>query len=245
MLKGAGGPLFLIRSRGPPPLAEWGTTPVATDDWPQFYLKSRAIPRTYVGLILFVLFVSLAGILIFRPTGMARFRPHFFFLGAAFMLLEIKSITELSLIFGNTWLVSSCVISAILLAIALANLAILRFGPPPYWVSYALLLGSLVVGYVFAPSAFLGWSFLARGLAAAVRVAVPIFAAALVFGSSFRQAERPGAALGWNLLGAMVGGLGEYLCLIVGVSAMGLVALAFYGLSLLPLLLRRKTLGAH
>jgi len=243
-LPGAGGPLFLIPKREPPAPSEWGRTPVATDDWPQFYLKARAIPRAYQGLILVVFVVSVAGLLAMRPTGMARFRPHFFFLGAAFMLLEIKSITELSLIFGNTWLVISCVITSILLAIAVANLVILKFGRPPYWLSYAALLGSLVLGYVFAPSEFLGWPFALRGLAASVRVVIPIFAAGLVFGSSFKEAEHPGAALGWNLMGAMVGGLGEYLCLVVGVSAMGPVAIVCYGLSMLPILLQRKVIAA-
>ena len=45
----------------------------------------------------------------------------FFFLGAGFMLIETKGVTELGLVFGNTWSVIAVVITGILLMGYLAN----------------------------------------------------------------------------------------------------------------------------
>ena len=62
-----------------------------------------------------------------RATGtpVRRFSPHFFLLGAAFLLLETRSLVTFSLLFGNTWIVNalsssrSCV--SVLAAIAVAS----------------------------------------------------------------------------------------------------------------------------
>ena len=43
-----------------------------------------------------------------------------FFLGAAFMLLETRSLVTFSLLFGSTWLVNSLVFFAILCSVMLA-----------------------------------------------------------------------------------------------------------------------------
>ncbi len=54
---------------------------------------------------------------------------HLFLLGAGFMLLETKAITELSLLFGSTWIVNAVVITAFLVMGLLANtLMIFRGG---------------------------------------------------------------------------------------------------------------------
>jgi hypothetical protein len=53
----------------------------------------------------------------------------------------------------------------------------------------------------------------------------------LLFATEFRAADSPGAALGANMLGAVVGGLLENLSLIVGLQALLLVALVVYALA--------------
>ena len=70
----------------------------------------------------------------------------FFFLGAGFMLVETKGITEMGLAFGNTWQVIGIVIAGILTMAFLANLVVqlLRIERP--LVPYVLLLLSLGVG---------------------------------------------------------------------------------------------------
>jgi hypothetical protein len=47
---------------------------------------------------------------------------HFFLLGAGFLLLETRAITQLSLLFGSTWVVSAVVIGAFLCMALLSNL---------------------------------------------------------------------------------------------------------------------------
>ncbi len=71
-----------------------------------------------LGLILATSWLLIRGSLRDSETG---FDWHMFFLGAAFMLVEVKSIAELSLLFGSTWLVNSAVFSGILLMILAAN----------------------------------------------------------------------------------------------------------------------------
>ena len=100
----------------PAAFAEAGITP-ATDDWPFLYLPGRKwheLPKPYFVLIGLLALISVVWILAGsgRVTGIS---PHFFFLGAAFLLIEVKGITELALVFGTTWIVSSVVIAAILI----------------------------------------------------------------------------------------------------------------------------------
>ncbi len=72
---------------------------LATDDWPFFYMPKRVYPFSYVGILgmFLVLTLLLVG-------SFVRERPEFsqsvfFFLGAGFMLIETKGITELGLTF--------------------------------------------------------------------------------------------------------------------------------------------------
>ena len=50
-----------------------------------------------------------------------------FFLGAAFMLLETRSLVTFALLFGSTWLVNSLVFFAILCSVMLAVFISARF----------------------------------------------------------------------------------------------------------------------
>src|SRR4029077_10424172 len=109
-------------------------TQVATDDWPFFYMQERTYPLSYAVMILVLL--TLSGVMIKRNLGTPQLRNArggvFFFLGAGFMLLETKGVTELGLAFGNTWSVIAVVISGILLMVFLANQFIARRGPLPH-----------------------------------------------------------------------------------------------------------------
>jgi hypothetical protein len=52
---------------------------------------------------------------------------HFFFLGAAFLLLEVQNISKASVVLGNTWEVNVVIISSILGMALLANWIAYRF----------------------------------------------------------------------------------------------------------------------
>jgi hypothetical protein len=59
----------------------------------------------------------------------------------------------------------------------------------------------------------------------------PIFGANMVFAQRFRDTADSGTAFGANLLGAMVGGILEYLSLIVGYRWLLVLVAVLYGLA--------------
>ena len=80
----------------------------ATDDWPLMYLRDPALPWVYLAGLAMVGVIALGLIFGLAPATARRgFSPHMFFLGAAFMLLETRSLVTFSLLFGSTWLVTS------------------------------------------------------------------------------------------------------------------------------------------
>ena len=97
-------------------------TPVpAVDDRPFLYLKERTIPNLYLIVIVLILAVSLIGIRVFGgPFRTMRGYGDLFFMGAAFLLLETRSITTFALLFGTTWLVNALVFTGVLLAVLAA-----------------------------------------------------------------------------------------------------------------------------
>lgn len=200
-----------------------------TDDWPFLYMRSRSIPPNYLFALVLTLIASL--LLVWRAVpSIDMKRPsnwNFFALGAAFALLETRGITEVALVFGSTWLTNTVVIGAILTMILLANVVVSRWHPPLRFV-YLGLFAAVVIDYVFPLQRLLGLSFWAQVVAAGLRVAGPMFFAGIVFARWFERTDTPSAALGANLIGAVVGGLLEYLSLIVGLRQLYVLALLFY-----------------
>ena len=207
-----------------------------TDAWPYLYLRERAVPTTYL--------ITLAGVVLLSFSLVRRslpdFRqvnPHFFFMGTAFFLLETKSITEMALLFGSTWIVNAAVIAAILTMIVVANVLVGQLkltNPRPY---YALLAAALVFNFFVPVGSFLGLELVWRIVAASVAQAAPLFFAGMIFAITFGQTESIETALGSNLIGSVLGGIVEYASLALGIRSLYLLALAFYVLSALPLLL--------
>ena len=50
-----------------------------------------------------------------------RFDTQMFLLGAAFLLLETRAVTQLSLLFGSTWIVNTSVFGGVLAMVLAAN----------------------------------------------------------------------------------------------------------------------------
>jgi len=59
-------------------------------------------------------------------------------------------------------------------------------------------------------------------------VGTPIFFAAICFALLFRDSEATDLAYGWNVLGAVIGGLIEFFSMLIGLKALTLVALVSY-----------------
>jgi hypothetical protein len=100
---------------------------------------------------------------------------------------------------------------------------------PRAWVLTALL-GGLALAYFLPFQRLPGAPAMVGSLATAV-FAVPVFFAGILFATEFRNAESPSAALGANILGAVVGGLLENLSLLFGMRALLLVAMLLYCLA--------------
>ena len=78
-------------------------TPPPTDDWPYLYLDRPEIPTHYLQAGGFIFLISV--VLIIFAAGRKNIKnPDWtlFLLGASFLLLETKSVTEMSLLFGST-----------------------------------------------------------------------------------------------------------------------------------------------
>ncbi|MEW6610472.1 MAG: hypothetical protein AB1352_02500 [Patescibacteria group bacterium] len=131
-----------------------------TDDWPYLYLNGRTIPTHYVKIITMLLALSLFGVFLLSPKKkLDHLSVSFFSLGAAFLLLETKSVTTLSLLFGSTWLVNLFVFGGILMMILFATLAVSRITIYRIGRMYLLLGLSLLLNFFMPLNYFLGYGF--------------------------------------------------------------------------------------
>ncbi|HJT76896.1 MAG TPA: hypothetical protein VJ739_06800 [Gemmataceae bacterium] len=204
---------------------------VSTDDWPFLYMPVRQYPVTYVIMVAVLVVASLLVVYQFLPLSGATFSPACFFLGAGFMLIETKGITELGLLFGNTWYVISVVIAGILIMAFLANLFCQKLFTLPAILAYALLLGAIGLGLWLPQSSLAGLSPLAARLAAAGLVVLPLFFSGFAFSGELKRVASVPAALSSNLLGAMLGGFCEYNSMYFGFRSLSLFASVLYGLA--------------
>lgn len=210
---------------------------VATDDWPFLYLRTPGIATYYLVLLAFVLVFALVATLGAARVAAApirQFSPHFFVLGAAFMLLETRSLVTFSLLFGTTWIVNAMAFFAILASVLLAIGVNARLRPRHPGLLYAALLASLALAWLVPQNGLLvDPPELRYALAAAIAFA-PVFCANLVFTYSFRDTGAADMSFASNLLGAMVGGVLEYLALLTGFRfLLVLVAVLYTGAFLL------------
>jgi hypothetical protein len=204
----------------------------ATDDRPFPYLKTPSIPSRYLwtlGLILIVsaVAVRLAG----GRFGAMRGYLDLFFMGAGFLLLETKSVVQFALLFGTTWFVNALVFAGVLFTVLCAIEVEQRTGVRKRILLYPLLFVGLLVAGLIPASWLLSLEVVPRFLIATTLAFFPVFIANLVFASRFRDTADPTTAFGANLLGAMLGGVLEYLSLITGYRGLLVVAALLYALA--------------
>ena len=226
----------LAASRAPewqPPAAVVGTeVELPTDNWPYLYLRQRTLPDHYVRALAMVLLVT--GMLVVVGIGPTRIRATrfdwpLFFLGAGFLLVETKSVSEISLLFGATWTVNLVVFYSILSVILVANLWVLKRPPRDTQWPFVGLFASLVLAYAIPARALLPLGLAGRWVMGGLIVALPILFAAVIFAMLFRaRTTNPTAALAANLLGAIVGGVLEYSAMVVGIKGLYVIAAGCY-----------------
>ncbi|MEM9291266.1 MAG: hypothetical protein AAGD01_06275, partial [Acidobacteriota bacterium] len=207
------------------------------DDWPFLYLEDRAISSFYLSLIAILSLLAAAMVWFASPqlrqslrAGRGPDGPMFLF-GAGFLLLETRSVTAVNLAWGATWLTSAVVFGCILLTIYLATVATALRPISLRGVSVGLAL-SLLIAWAVPVETLLSFDTVGRLALTLLLVGAPIFFASVGFARIFAARSDAAVAFGWNVLGAVAGGLLEFLSMITGFRALLLVAFALYALAL-------------
>ncbi|TMQ73026.1 MAG: methyltransferase domain-containing protein, partial [Candidatus Eisenbacteria bacterium] len=154
---------------------------VPTDDWPFLYLPERAVPRAYVLVVILLAFGSVAFIRRYAlsPARFSAYHGHLFFLGSAFLLMEVYAINRLALLFGTTWVVSAVAIIVVLTLIVAANLTVTLATRLPYSLAYAGLFAGLALSYSLNPEVVLGRG-ISFSIAYSFAALLPVYFAGLV-----------------------------------------------------------------
>lgn len=212
-----------------------------TDDWPFFYRQARAFSGFHVPILGSILAITVVAVMfgLRISSRLSKVLPWrlslFFLLGAAFALIEAKSIAQLTLLFGSTWIVNIFAFCGILISVLIACLFTLRFPFTRQNILFALLVGSLLLQYVFPPSNLATLGFFPRLSFAVLYFYAPIFFANLIFAKLFYKSKLPQLDLGSNIIGLVFGALIEYIAIVTGFSFLSILALVFYALAFLSL----------
>jgi spermidine synthase len=208
----------------------------ATDNWPFLYMRTAHLPAHYAWALLGVLVVSVVSVsaawVATRTRAARRLSlpsfAQFFLLGAGFMMLETKGITQFALIWGSTWVVASVAIATVLAMAALSAVVAGRVRMRQPWSAGVPLLALLALAYLL-PVGSVGFPSVGlETLFYSVLTFSPVFFAGLVFSGSLKRTGDVAGAYGANLLGSMLGGVAEYLALVTGYQALLLAVAGCY-----------------
>jgi hypothetical protein len=203
------------------------------DDWPFLYQNPRSFPFVYLGSLLLVLIAGgyLVRVAVGRASGSSRTRLDWtmFFMGSAFLLVETKNLSQLSLLFGATWITNAVVFSSIFIMAIAANLIVTRWATLRLPLLFVLLWAALLLSYFVPFSELTQLTPVARGVIGGAVTAIPVLFSSLIFAKMFQQTDDAANALGSNILGGLFGGALEALSIFLGIKAMALLAVAVYG----------------
>jgi SAM-dependent methyltransferase len=215
---------------------------VPTDNWPYLYLSGRTISPFYGSLIAAILGLTAAAVFaVSSAMRRSAGRPdvEMFLFGAAFLMVESKLVTEMNLVWGATWLTSAVVFGSILLMI-LAGTILTAWRPLRWNAAATALILSLAATYFIPIRELVGRGAAGRLAASIAYVGLPVFFASICFAILFREREHAETAFGWNMLGAVFGGLLEFSSMALGLKAITLLAIVAY---LVAILYRRRNTG--
>jgi spermine/spermidine synthase len=206
---------------------------VPRDDWPFLYLPSPGVNSFYLSMIALLAAISVIAVMsVSRDMRAAVLKREgidveMFLYGFAFLLIETKFVTGMNLLWGATWLTSAVVFGAILVTI-LAGTILTQLKPMRWQVAAVGLTVALLVTYLVPLHMLLRTTPAARLLLSVLFVGAPVIFAAICFAARFKARPAADLAFGWNLLGAVVGGLAEFFSMAVGFRTMTLVAMTAY-----------------
>jgi SAM-dependent methyltransferase len=206
---------------------------VPTDDWPYLYLPDRGVSAFYLTLMLAFIVIAVIAVAWASPelrSGLRKARGidlEMFLFGVAFLLLETRFVTVMNLAWGATWLTSAVVFGSII-AVILVSTLWMDLRPVSWRSASAGLLVALACSWLLPSEILLAREGTVRLVLSALYVALPVFFAAACFALRFQTRASPNVAFGWNLLGAVAGGLIEFTSMAVGLRALTLVVILAY-----------------
>jgi hypothetical protein len=150
----------------------------------------------------------------------------------------------MNLLFGATWLTSAVIFASILIALIGATLIGRRFRIDARLAVLATVAAIAVVAHLplreIAPE-----GMAARALFSLIVCGVPLTFSGLVFASRFAVREQADVAFGWNVLGAVIGGILEMSSMLLGLRAMFLGAALVYAVTYFFMRARSNKPMAH
>ena len=201
---------------------------LSTDDWPFLYMPSKVYPFTYLSIIIVLLSFSIYFLNKLIKIKTSNFSASCFFLGAGFMLVETKGITEIAKIYGSTWVVISIVIAAVLFMSFIANLIVMKKFRISATFTYSLLLISLIIGYYLFTQDSVHMPSNINKIIMPIILTLPILFSGIAFSKELLKLQSISQALSSNILGAMVGGFLEYNSMYFGFSNLYVLAGIIY-----------------
>ncbi len=237
---GDGAPVLASLALAPPGASvdpNAGDAVAPSDDWPYLYMAGPGVSSFYLSLMGMFLLIGVVSVFAVSPrlrqgAMSGRADLEMFFYGVAFLLLETRFVTEMSLVWGATWLTSAVVFGAILAVVLLGTLWV-ESARIPFKFAFGGLLVALLVTYFLPSSVLLDRSGSMRLVLSVAYVGAPVLFASLCFALRFSVRRDADLAFGWNLLGAVAGGLLEFFSMAIGFKALVLVAGGAYLASLL------------
>jgi hypothetical protein len=115
----------------------------------------------------------------------------------------------------------------------LANLFVIFKGPFDKNNLFFVLFFFICVSYIIPIHSLLILPLFIQWVIGALVTAVPLFFAGLLFSQIFKSRQEPTISLGYNLMGAICGGLLEYSSMALGTKNLYLLALILYILAFL------------
>jgi SAM-dependent methyltransferase len=223
-------PTLLLRFERLMPVQSENNVITTSDDWPFLYFRPLIFPYGYAIVLVFVL--MLGSFWTIKAYGLKALRSGFdlplFLMGAAFLLLETRGITSVSLLFGSTWNVNTAIFGAVLLAVIVGNGMVRRFNIRNAGPWFVVLFGAVLLVAFFDNSLVHGWPLIIRGILGSVINVIPIGIAGIIVPILLLRANDPVAGLGSYLLGSVVGGCLEYFSIFMGLQYLAFMALFFY-----------------
>ena len=205
-----------------------------TDDWPYLYLPEKGVDGFYLSLMATFLVIAVVGILVSsREMREGLLKRGEVELGDVSLRSrvspdrdQVRDHYESGV--GGNMAHERGRISGAILAMILIGTVLMELRPMPWaWAATGLVL-ALFVTYLVPTGALVGRTTPVRLLLSVLMVGGPIFFASVCFALRFRERPAADIAFGWNLLGAVAGGLLEFFSMLLGLKALTLIAIVTY-----------------